>query len=107
MKSSLSLCLFFAVAVAAPVRGDLAPGLLVPRIASDWTTIATNPELAGLAAAKNPSVNLSIRPSGKGVWQLRLALGKTNEAGTTTPDRVWESPALHAPDWQLISSGVE
>ena len=84
----------------AAIQAAPEPGLLQPRIAGDWWSIAGNPDLGELTGPNQEPVDFGIWQSADGTWQLWSCIRGTKEAGHTRLFHRWEGTNLTQPNWE-------
>ena len=75
----------------------------MPRIASDWWTVAGNPDLGDLTDPKQQPVDFSIWQAADGTWQLWSCIRNTRIPGATRSSRLfhrWQGSSITDPNWK-------
>lgn len=72
----------------------------MPVIASDWWTIAGNPDLGDLTSLEQQPVDFGIWQAADGSWQLWSCIRHTREQGKARLFHRWEGKRITDPDWQ-------
>ena len=85
-------------APAAPKASSSAE--FMPRIASDWWTVAGNPDLGELTDPQQQPVDFSIWQAADGSWQLWSCIRNTRIGGRTRLFHRWEGKKLTDTDWK-------
>jgi hypothetical protein len=83
---------------AAPVS-DSAAAAAVPRVTSDFWTVAHNPDLGAVGAPGQQVVDFSVWEAADGTWQLWSCIRGTNVGGNTRLFYHWEGRNLTDSDW--------
>src|SRR5437868_9605340 len=95
----------FALAVVialARLCVEAANQPLVPRLAGNWWTIATDPDLGALTTPKQQPVDFGIWRAADGTWQLWSCIRGTREPGKTRLFYRWETKKLTNRNWQAM-----
>ncbi len=77
---------------------------VTPRIAGEWWTIATDPDLGALTNTKQQPVDFAIWQAADGTWQLWSCIRGTREPGNTRLFHRWEGAHLRDTNWR--SKGI-
>lgn len=90
------LALFFLL-VLSPHSHAKAP--VVPVVASDWWTMAGNPDLGELGTDNQEPVDFAIWQAGDRSWQVWSCIRRTREEGRTRLFHRWEGKKLKGTRW--------
>jgi hypothetical protein len=90
--------LFCALAAAASALS--AETILVPRIAGEWTRIATQPDLGRLAMPRQEVVDFAVWQALDGSWQVWSCIRNTAEPGATRLFYRWQGKQLTEGPWE-------
>jgi hypothetical protein len=90
---------------------DAADPVLVPQLASDWVTIATNPlDLGTLGTPTQEQVDFGIWQASDATWQLWECIRNTNAGGPGGYGRLfyrWQGADLVAPAWTPMGIALQ
>jgi Glycosyl hydrolases family 32 N-terminal domain len=92
---SMVTTLFFVPACA----GWGAAPTMIPRVASEWWTVARDPDLGAYTATNQQPVDFSIWQAADGTWQLWSCIRNTRCGGVTRLFHGWEGRRLTDTDW--------
>jgi hypothetical protein len=85
------------IGLASFVRANI---LIVPSIASDWWTIATNPDLGPYSTPNQQPMDFGIWQAADETWQLGACIRGTGCGGHGRLLYRWEASSLKNTDWQ-------
>ena len=80
---------------------------LIPRIGSDWWTIAGDPDMGELTDPKQQPVDFSVWQAADGTWQLWLCIRHTRCGGKTRLFYRWEGKRLTDANWQPMGIAMQ
>jgi len=93
------LAVLIASTVACVRTACAEEPVLVPRLASDWWTVAEDPDLGDLTDPKQQPVDFAVWQAAEGTWQLWSCIRHTKCGGNTRLFHRWEGKNLTDPDW--------
>ncbi len=91
-------CSLLCAAPLLPAQ-DHTP-VLVPRLAGEWTRIASAPDLGKFSTPKQEVVDFAVWQALDGTWQAWSCIRHTAEPGATRLFYRWQGRELTAPDWE-------
>ena len=104
LKLAFYFFMYAIVSLANSSSGHAQPAanpslVFMPRIASDWWQVASNPDLDELTDASQQPVDFGIWQAADGTWQLWSCIRKTKETGNTRLFHRWEGAQLTDKNW--------
>jgi hypothetical protein len=72
---------------------------MMPRVASDWWTVANDPDLGRYTSAKQQPVDFGIWQAADGTWQLWSCIRGTQCGGVTRLFHGWQGQRLTDSNW--------
>jgi hypothetical protein len=81
--------------------------MLVPRIASEWWTVASDPDLGELTSPQQQPVDFAIWQAADGSWQLWSCIRHTKCGGQTRLFYRWQGKALTDSNWGPVGIAME
>jgi hypothetical protein len=97
--AALSVCIVAAL-LTRPAAIHAAEVPKMPRIAGEWWTVASDPDLGELTSPKQQPVDFGIWLAADNTWQLWSCIRSTKEPGKTRLFHRWEGKRLEDRDWQ-------
>lgn len=98
------LILLTCILPACLLRAD---PVLMPKIQSDWWTVAGDPDLGALTDPKQQPVDFAVWPAADGTWQLWSCIRGTQCGGKTRLFHRWEGQHLTDANWKPQGIAME